>query len=57
MTSVHEDADDYIRPAKEWEQDVSELAKKIMKVVQGHVATDAIGAMAVVIKHIAKNHD
>jgi hypothetical protein len=53
MTSVHEDTGDYIRPAKEWEQDISALTKKITKVVQGYAATDAIGAMAAVVKHIA----
>jgi hypothetical protein len=50
--------DDCIRPDKEWEQNVSALAKKIMKVVEGMAATDAIAAMAIVLKHIAKQtHD
>jgi hypothetical protein len=58
MTSIHEDTDDCTRPAKEWEQDTRRLAKKIMKVVEGYAATDAIGAMAVVLKHIASEaHD
>jgi hypothetical protein len=58
MTSIHEDADDYGRPAEEWERDIRKLANRILKVVAGYAATDAIGAMAAVLTHIAsKAHD
>jgi hypothetical protein len=48
-----DDVEDYVRTAKEWKQDVSALTKKIMKFVECHEGTDAIGAIAAVLEHIA----
>jgi hypothetical protein len=45
--------EDDIQPLEEWEQDITLLARKIMKVVTGYARTDVIGATAIVLKHIA----
>jgi hypothetical protein len=41
------------RPKAEWDADVKQLANKILPVVVGYVATEAIAALALVIRHIA----
>jgi hypothetical protein len=46
------DDDNDVRPHEEWEADVKHLANKVLKVVEGYVAEDAIAAMALVTKHI-----
>jgi len=51
MTTATEDED--IRPPEEWEATITHLKKRIMKVVTGYAATDAIAAMADVLRHIA----
>jgi hypothetical protein len=54
----HNYSGDTTRPDDEWEQDVKALANKVMKVVAGYAASDAIAAMAVVTKHILdRQHD
>jgi hypothetical protein len=51
-TVATEREDEGTRPHDEWEQDVKALANKVMKVVAGYAASDAIAAMAVATKHI-----
>jgi hypothetical protein len=48
--------DDLPREQDEWEQDIAKLAQKILKVIEGYTAADAIGAMAIVLKHVASKH-
>jgi hypothetical protein len=45
-----------VTPRKEWEEDVASLAKKVLKVVTGYTAVDAIAAMAIATKRIAGKH-
>jgi hypothetical protein len=61
MKKTHQamlDEEEDRRDPAEWDEDVKQLAQKIMKVIAGYAATDAIAAMAVVIKHVAEQaHD